>query len=184
VWRLQQRDDVAAIDVLLDMICSMSFSWSMYATSSFEQLSPTAPFLYASMLWPLMHVVTTARAIETAAVQWRAEAEGDAQDGAQQAHIAARQRLPRWGAAAFLLLAGLACWLPFLTGARDRYPFSNGDECRPCACSGEAVLESCEVPATLGVRYFYLDGKAFAASRRARSEGSRFLQCSTSRTTT
>jgi hypothetical protein len=107
-----------------------------------------------------MHVVTTVRAIETAAVQRRAEAEAEAQDdGQQRAHAAARQRLPRRTAAAFLVLAGLACSLPFLVGARGHYPFSNGDACRPCACSGEAVLESCDIPATLGVGGVYLDGK-------------------------
>ena len=69
-----QRDAVAAIDVLLDMTYFLAFLFSMFATNSVVQMAPTAPFLYASTLWPLMHVVTTARAIETAAVQRRAEA--------------------------------------------------------------------------------------------------------------
>jgi hypothetical protein len=156
-----QRDAVASIDVFLDIIYVVTFAFAMLYVDCAAAGTPTAPFLYVSTLWPLVHahVVTTARAIEMAAVQRRAEAEG-AQDGAQQqAHTAALHRLPRWAAAAFLVLAGLACSLPFLVSARDRYPFSNGDECRPCTCSGEAVLESCNIPATLGAPSLYLDGK-------------------------
>jgi hypothetical protein len=44
-------------------------------------------------------------------------------------------------------------------GARDYYPFNNGDECQPCTCSSEAVLESCTIPATLGVGALFLDDK-------------------------
>jgi hypothetical protein len=42
---------------------------------------------------------------------------------------------------------------------RSHYPFSNGDHCRPCVCGGEGLLESCAIPATLGVGYLFLDGK-------------------------
>jgi len=115
-------------------------------------------------LSPLVRVVTTARAIETAAVQRRVEADtGASKDGSKAEHAAARQRLPGWAAAVFLVLAGCACWAPFLfLGSRDRYPFSNGDACRPCTCSAEAVLESCTIPATLGVIHLYLDGKGIS----------------------
>jgi hypothetical protein len=107
-----------------------------------------------------MCVVTTARAIETAAVQQLEErrtesAAGLSHDDSQE-RAAARQRLPRWAAAVFFVLAGLACWAPLLfIGTRDRYPYSNGDECRPCVCSGDAVLKACTIPATLGVRYLH-----------------------------
>jgi hypothetical protein len=132
----------------------------MYSSEGVEQIFPTTPFLYVSTLWPLMHVVTTARAIETAAVQRRSEDSDLPQDSSEAERAAARQRLPRWAAAAFLVLAILACWAPFLfLGARDRYPFDNGDECRPCVCSAEAMLESCTIPATLGVKNLYIDGK-------------------------
>jgi hypothetical protein len=132
----------------------------MCAANAHAQVVPIAPFLYVSTLWPLVHVVVTARAIETAAVQRRTEAEGGFQDGAQQQRVSAHQRLPRWAAATFLVLAVFACWTPrLLGGSRDRYPFSNGDACRPCSCSGEAVLESCDIPATLGVLFLYLDGR-------------------------
>jgi hypothetical protein len=105
----------------------------------------------------------TARAIETAAIerleQRRSEAAAAPRDSWHE-RAAVQQRLPAWAALCFLVLAGLACWAPFLFGgAGDHYPFSNGDECRPCACSGELVLESCSVPTALRVRNLYLDGK-------------------------
>jgi len=162
-YRLQ-RDVVAAIDVLLDMIYFLAFCCSMYAAAGFPQYYTTAPFLYASILWPLVHVVATARAIETAAVQRRAESDAGMQRRSeamrQEERTAARQRLPAWAAAGFLLLAGFATWLPYLIGNRDRYPITSGDDCRPCACSDDAVLQSCDLPATLGVMYLYLDGKS------------------------
>jgi hypothetical protein len=153
-----QRDAVAATDLLLDMIYFLAFFLSMYAAGGAAQIVPTTPILYASMLWPLVHVVTTARAIETAAVQRQSPADRASQIDPQE-QAARRQRLPRWAAAAFLLLAGSGCSLPFLMGARAYYPFNNGDTCRPCACSREAVLGSCEIPATLGAPWLFLDGK-------------------------
>jgi hypothetical protein len=112
---------------------------------------PTVPFLYVSTLWPLVHVVSTTRAVETAAVQ---------RHTSSHTLAVARQRLPRQAAMAFLVLAGLACWVPFfVVGTRGRYPFTYGNKCRPCRCGDEAVLESCAIPARLGVRYIYFEGR-------------------------
>jgi hypothetical protein len=158
--RSQQRDAVAVTDVVFDTVYFLTFFYSMYASCSLPQLVQTAPNLYASNLLPLARVVTTTRAIETAAMQRRAEAAGSPQESSQQQHAAARQRLPRWAAVSFLMLAALGCWGPFLlVGTRDRYPFSHGDGCRPCRCSAEGVLESCAIPATLGVPLLHMDDK-------------------------
>jgi hypothetical protein len=163
--RFLQRDAVAVIDVLIDLTYFVTFFFSMFFANGFPNLVPTAPHLYASNLWPLVHVVTTAHAIETAAVQRRAEAEAHRQSGSQRKQeeraAAARQRLPRWAAAAFIVLAVLAVWgSALVTGdTPDRYPFGRGDACRPCSCSSEAVLESCNIPAKLGVRYLFIDSK-------------------------
>jgi hypothetical protein len=156
--RFLQRDAVAVIDVLLDLIYLNTFLWSMLAANGRKHVFPTAPFLFASNLAPLARVVTTARAIETAALQRRSE-EALSEDSSHQALTAARQRLPRWASAAFLVLGGLGCSAPFFMGSRDRYPFSNGDACRPCVCSDAAVLESCTIPATFGLQGLRIDGK-------------------------
>jgi Leucine-rich repeat (LRR) protein len=82
-----------------------------------------------------------------------------------------------WASAAFLVLTGLACSAPFLFGsARDTYPFDNGDECRPCACSGDAVLESCAIPASLRVRNLYIDGKGIRSIAPNAFRGLSFLK--------
>jgi hypothetical protein len=158
-----QRDVVAAIDVLLDLIYFLAFCLAMFSGDGQPKLVPTDPFLYASNLCPLVRVVTTARAIETAALQRlehrRSEGERLSHDATQDRAVA-RQRLPRWAAVGFFVLAGLACWAAFLfIGTRDRFPFSNGDECRPCTCSDKAMLDSCAIPATLGVRFFFIPSR-------------------------
>jgi Leucine-rich repeat (LRR) protein len=115
--------------------------------------------MYLSHLSPLMRVVTTTRGIETATLQRRVESASLPHHDSQE-RAAASQRLPTRAAATLLLLATLACLGPFLfLGTRDRYPFSDGNKCRPCACSGEALLESCAIPARLGVRYLHVEGR-------------------------
>jgi hypothetical protein len=157
--RSLQRDAVAAIDVLLDIIYIFTFSLSMFTAGAFSHTVPTAPHLYVSILSPLVRVAMTAREIETAAIerleQRRSEAAAapghSLQEDSLHVRAAVQQRLPAWAALCFLVLAGLACWAPFLfSSAGDHYPFSNGDKCRPCACSGELVLESCAIPARSG----------------------------------
>jgi hypothetical protein len=155
-----QRNAVASIDMLLNLIYLFAFGMSMLAADGYSHTLPTVPHLYVSQLSPLVRVVTTTRAIETAAEERRLEATGLPQAGTDAKRAADRQRLPRWAAVAFLLLAALGCGIPFLLlGSRDRYPFSTGDECRPCKCNAETMLESCTIPARLGVRYLCIDGK-------------------------
>ena len=190
--RSLQRDAVAALDIGLDLIYFYSFTYMMLFVAAHPKYLPLTPYEYLSTFWPLLHIVTVARSIETAAVQRRAEEEHQAaaataaagNDGQQSSSGSGGSRssgkratLPIWAAVAFPVIALSTIVLTFAVGGRDRYPFADwGHQCRPCKCNDDGALVSCPLAFDLKVATMVLNHIEITGIAPGAFEGFEYLK--------
>jgi hypothetical protein len=178
-----QRDAVAALDVILDLVYFVTYFYSMGLVQAYPTVLPSAPYEYLSCFWPLLHCVKVARSIEAAEVHRLAEDEArkvaattTAGSGGGGGDL--RRRLSRREAMACSALALLTIAATLFWGGRRHYPFSGvwDGACQPCLCDGDGTLVSCVLPAKLKVSYLYLDDKGIAGIEPGAFEGLNYLK--------
>ena len=183
--RRVQRDAVAAFDAVLDLVYFKTFMFATYFSGAYATQLPVTSYAYVACFWPLLHIFSVARSLESTAMRRRVREE--AAEAAEVAagrrnsrrpsitkalrrfsqHLsaktgiddAAESRLPLWAAVTYVVLSlGIVAVVLFTQCGTDRYPFGDWDHpCRPCKCDGNGVLVSCDVPAGLKVNSLILD---------------------------
>ena len=152
-----QRDAVAIVDAALDLVYSLVVLWSLWVCRAPISGLPSDFLAYTSNFFPVFHIFTVARSIETAKVQRDESFFMKTHQSTLHAPSAGESkahwgRLPRpvgvgyavlsYSAIAFILWS--RC---YGNGTTDRvYPFRplNMNGCAPCRCSSTGVLKTCD----------------------------------------
>lgn len=139
-----QREMAAKIDIILDSI--YMFTNLNMIFSGLAECLPIDPIAYLSCFWPVMHIFTACRAVETAVIQRIQEQQ--ASKRAQKAHVdAVGARLPWWAALTYLAIAlGTSAWC--FHQSNQFYPFV--DSCGKCSCREGTLLACAHLHPTLG----------------------------------
>ena len=145
--RVVQRDAVAILDVLLDFVYATTYFFAAIANASIIKMSPTDPLGYLTSFWPIAHIFTVARALETSA-RHRLRRGTDADDD----RMAKESRLTRRASIGYAMATFGAVMYALFTHCNTTYPLGEWDlACRPCQCNDRGELVRCIVPAELGV---------------------------------
>ena len=149
-----QRDAVAAVDVILDLIYSATSSVAAILRGHHSaQALPHDPWSFASSFYPVMHILTVAHAMENAK---RNQTEYPERTVSRRASVG------------FAMTSLSVVLVVLFTQCSYGNPFHPPTTCAPCYCDAEHTLHSCKELEVLHLSQLDLDGQGHRAYPRER----------------
>ena len=152
-----QREVAAQCDAALGVTYFIVYCIATWVTNSLSRTFPLTPYEYVATIFPLVHILGVARALEENAKPLPMKRPG--LERARSTSAMETRLPPRVSVGHVVIALGIVAVIFVRTVIEGLYPFDDWHRaCRPCDCDG-TVLVSCDVPKELETVLLYLEGR-------------------------
>ena len=152
-----QREVAAQCDAALGVTYFIVYCIATWVTNSLSRTFPLTPYEYVATIFPLVHILGVARALEENAKPLPMKRPG--LERARSTSAMETRLPPRVSVGHVVIALGIVAVIFVRTVIEGLYPFDDWHRaCRPCDCDG-SVLVSCDVPNELETVLLYLEGR-------------------------